>query len=63
MLVDDFSRLFVHGAWMTEQNTRAGQQVLRAAIQRRGQPEIIYIHTRHYPVCQYSAGRGDDRSH
>src|SRR5438034_10796974 len=43
LLVDDFSRLFVHGAWMTEQNARAGQQVLRAAIQRRGQPEIVYV--------------------
>ncbi len=42
LLVDDFSRLFVHGAWMTDQNTRAGQQVLRAAIQRRGLPEILY---------------------
>lgn len=49
MLVDDFSRLFVHGAWMTEQNTRAGQQVLRAAIQRRGQPEIIYSVSRECP--------------
>jgi putative transposase len=42
LLVDDFSRLIVHGAWMTEQNARAGQQVLRAAIQRRGVPEILY---------------------
>jgi putative transposase len=42
LLVDDFSRLIVHGAWMTEQNARAGQQVLRAAIQRRGAPEILY---------------------
>jgi putative transposase len=42
LLVDDFSRLIVHGAWMTEQNARAGQQVLRAAIQRRGLPEILY---------------------
>src|SRR5215207_5129963 len=42
LLVDDFSRLIVHGAWMTDQNARAGQQVLRAAIQRRGQPEILY---------------------
>ena len=32
----------MHGAWMTEQNARAGQQVLRAAIQRRGLPEILY---------------------
>jgi putative transposase len=42
LLVDDFSRLIVHGAWMTDQNARAGQQVLRAAIQRRGQPDILY---------------------
>jgi hypothetical protein len=28
--------------WMTEQNARAGQQVLRAAIQRRGLPEVLY---------------------
>jgi len=42
LLVDDFSRLITHGVWMTEQNARAGQQVLRAAIQRRGKPEILY---------------------
>src|SRR2546427_3627060 len=41
-LVDDFSRLIVHGAWLAEQNARAGQQVMCAAIQRRGQPEILY---------------------
>ena len=42
LLVDDFSRLMLHGMWMTEQNARAGQQVLRAAIQRRGLPEVLY---------------------
>jgi putative transposase len=42
LLVDHFSRLIVHGRWMTEQNARAGQQVLRAPIQRRGVPEILY---------------------
>jgi len=42
LLVDDFSRLMLHGKWMTEQNARAGQQVLRAAIQRRGLPEVLY---------------------
>src|SRR5260370_3971317 len=42
LLVDDFSRLITHGVWMTEQNARAGQPVLRAAIQRRGTPEILY---------------------
>ena len=42
LLVHDFSRLMLHGMWMTEQNARAGQQVLRAAIQRRGMPETLY---------------------
>jgi len=43
VLVDDFSRLLVHGRWMEEENTRAGQDVLRAAISRRGVPEILYF--------------------
>ena len=43
MLVDDYSRLFVHGRWVTEENTRAGQDVLRSAISRRGRPEILYV--------------------
>jgi putative transposase len=43
LLVDDHSRLLVHGSWCTNENTRAGQQVLRAAIQRRGLPEQIYF--------------------
>jgi len=43
LLVDDHSRLLVHGSWCTRENTRAGQQVLRAAIQRRGLPEQIYF--------------------
>jgi len=28
---------------VTDQNTRAGQDVLRAAIQRRGLPERLYV--------------------
>lgn len=43
LLVDDHSRLLVFGRWMTEENTRAGQEVLRAAITRRGLPEILYL--------------------
>src|SRR6266511_314703 len=35
VLVDDYSRLLVHGRWTAEENTRAGQDVLRAAIARR----------------------------
>ena len=43
LLVDDFSRLLIHGRWVTDQNTRAGQDVLRAAIQRRGLPEQLHV--------------------
>jgi putative transposase len=43
LLVDDHSRLLVHGRWATEENTRAGQEVLRSAISRRGLPEILYV--------------------
>ncbi len=42
VIVDDHSRLLVHGRFMTVENTRAGQDVLRAAIVRRGLPEILY---------------------
>ena len=37
------SRLLVHSRWVTDQNTRAGQDVLRAAIQRRGLPEQLHV--------------------
>ena len=43
VLVDDHSRLLVHGRWMAWENTRAGQDVLRAAIVRRGLPEVLYV--------------------
>lgn len=43
VLVDDYSRLLVHSRWVPEQTARAGQQVLRAAIQRRGKPETLYV--------------------
>jgi putative transposase len=43
LLVDDYSRLLVHGRWVPDQNTRAGQEVLRAAIQRRGLPQVLYV--------------------
>jgi hypothetical protein len=41
--VDDHSRLLVHGRWMATENTRAGQDVLRAAIVRCGLPEVLYV--------------------
>src|SRR5258708_18549657 len=43
VLVDDYSRLLLHGRWVPDQTTRAGQAVLRAAIQRRGLPERLYV--------------------
>jgi putative transposase len=43
VLVDDHSRLLVHGRWMTEENTRAGQDVLRSAIVRRGVPQNLHV--------------------
>ncbi|MBJ7596525.1 Mu transposase C-terminal domain-containing protein [Candidatus Nephthysia bennettiae] len=33
----------MHGSWCNDENTRAGQQVLRAALLRRGLPEQIYV--------------------
>jgi putative transposase len=43
VLVDDHSRLLVHGRWAAEENTRAGQDVLRQAIVRRGLPEALDV--------------------
>jgi putative transposase len=42
LVVDDHSRLLVHGRFHAVENTRAGQEVLRAAIVRRGLPEVLY---------------------
>jgi putative transposase len=42
VIVDDHSRLLVHGRFHRVENARAGQEVLRAAILRRGLPEILY---------------------
>src|SRR5205085_9611535 len=38
LLVDDYSRLLLHGRWVPDQNTRAGQEVLRAAIHPTPRP-------------------------
>ncbi len=43
VLVDDYSRLLLHARWVPEQTARAGQEVLRAAIQRHGLPERLYV--------------------
>ena len=42
LVVDDKSRLLVHGRFMQVENTRAGQMVLRQAIVSRGLPEVLY---------------------
>jgi putative transposase len=42
LIVDDHSRLLVHGRFHRLENTRAGQEVLRAAIIRRGVPTVLY---------------------
>ena len=43
LLVDDHSRLLVHGRWVFEENARWAQSVLRAAIARRGLPESLHV--------------------
>lgn len=43
VLLDDYSRLILHARWVADQNARAGQDVLRAAIQRRDVPERVYF--------------------
>jgi putative transposase len=42
LIVDDHSRLLVHGRFHAVENTRAGQEVLRAAIVHHGIPEVLY---------------------
>ena len=41
--------MLIHGRWVPDQNTRAGQEVLRAAIQRRGLPVQLHIVSRECP--------------
>lgn len=43
LLVDDYSRLLLHGRFVTSETARAGQEVLRQAILRRGLPQILYL--------------------
>jgi putative transposase len=42
LIVDDHSRLLVHGRFHAFENTRAGQDVFRQAILRHGLPEVFY---------------------
>jgi putative transposase len=43
LLLDDHSRLVLHGRFVTQENTRAGQQVLREAVLAHGLPETLYL--------------------
>jgi putative transposase len=42
LIVDDHSRLVVHGRWVGNESLRAGQEVLHGAILRHGLPEQLY---------------------
>ena len=42
LIVDDHSRLLVHGRFFAHENARACQEALRAAIVHRGLPEVLY---------------------
>ena len=42
LIVDDHSRLLVHGRFFAHENARACQEALRPAIVRRGLPEVLY---------------------
>ena len=42
VVVDDHSRLLVHGRFHAVENARAAQEVLRTAIARRGLPAVLY---------------------
>jgi putative transposase len=42
LIVDDHSRLLAEGRFYGHENARAGQQLLRRAITRRGLPQVLY---------------------
>jgi transposase InsO family protein len=56
VIVDDHSRLLVHGRFHAVENTRAGQETLRAAIVRRGLPEVLYA-DRGAPFANHTLAR------
>lgn len=43
LIVDDHSRLLVHGRWHPWEKLRSGQEVLHQAILRRGLPDQLYV--------------------
>jgi putative transposase len=42
LIVDDHSRLIIDGRFFAQENARAGQELLRRAIVRRGVPVVLY---------------------
>jgi putative transposase len=42
LIVDDHSRLLAEGRFYSHENARAGQELLRRAITRRGLPQVLY---------------------
>ncbi len=50
VLVDDHSRLLVHGRWFGNETLRAGQEVLHDAILARGLPAELYFDCADLPV-------------
>ena len=56
VVVDDHSRLLVHGRFHAVENTRAGQEVLRAAVVRRGLPAVLYC-DRGAPFANHALAR------
>ncbi len=42
LIVDDHSRLLADGRFYAHENARAGQDLLRRAITRRGVPQVLY---------------------
>lgn len=56
VVVDDHSRLLVHGRFCAVENTRAGQEVLRAAVVRRGLPAVLYC-DRGAPFANHALAR------
>ncbi|MGH9181848.1 MAG: DDE-type integrase/transposase/recombinase, partial [Acidimicrobiales bacterium] len=56
VVVDDHSRLLVHGRFHAVENTRAGQEVLRSAVLRRGLPAVLYT-DRGAPFANHTLAR------
>jgi len=56
VVVDDHSRLLVHGRFHAAENARVGQEVLRTAVMRRGLPAVLYA-DRGAPFANHALAR------